>query len=105
MLEGGRDRAEVERRIELVTKIFSPLRLWEGKVLGTEKAVSLQRKESAFSIVHNKRKLSIIHKQDKQRESNRKKILERINGKSDNNNIILMLIYVMLIFNTNYCLI
>lgn len=47
----------------VVTKIFSPLNLWDGKVLATEKAVSLQRKESAFSFVHNKRKLPIIHKQ------------------------------------------
>lgn len=51
-------------------KIFSALSLWDGEVLGTEKSAYLQRKESAFSFVHNIRKLPIIHKQRTEKQEN-----------------------------------
>lgn len=44
--------------------------LWDGEVLGTEKSAYLQRKESAFSFVHNIRKLPIIHKQRTEKQEN-----------------------------------
>ena len=64
---GGRDREGAEGRRESETKIFSPLSLGHGKILGTIKAVYLQKKESAFTFVHNKRKLAVIHGRNKKR--------------------------------------